>query len=108
MTAQDNNRLDGQSWKRAFGLFDMIYMLKSICWITGALILTLLPATAQATVEYLFYDTALPSSAVLAHNLQDDARNGVDLRVVPISRDEDGLHKITQVLASVSTKIDAL
>ncbi|MGB5687471.1 MAG: DUF4347 domain-containing protein, partial [Candidatus Electrothrix sp.] len=108
MTAQDNNRLDGQRWKRVFGLFDIIYMLKSICWITGALILTLLPTAAQATVEYLFYDTALPGSAVLAQNLQDDARNGVDLRVVPISRDEDGLHKITQVLASVSIKIDAL
>ncbi|MCI5148055.1 MAG: hypothetical protein D3916_01375, partial [Candidatus Electrothrix sp. MAN1_4] len=47
MKAQRINRLGGQKGTRAFGLFDfMDMMIKRICWITGALILSLLPVTA--------------------------------------------------------------
>ncbi|WP_446011511.1 SdrD B-like domain-containing protein [Candidatus Electrothrix sp.] len=70
MTAQDINRLDGQRWARVSWLFDfMDMMMKKICWITGALILSLLPVAAQADNP----DGELRIEIISAYNLVVDS-----------------------------------
>ncbi|MCI5135800.1 MAG: hypothetical protein D3920_12175, partial [Candidatus Electrothrix sp. AW2] len=72
MTAQKNNRLGGQRQKRDFWLFNFMKIMKKVRWVVGALILALLPVTAQAanpdgTLGYLRIDV------IAAHNLVVDS-----------------------------------
>ena len=95
--SEPNNRA-GQGGMKKF--------IRLIISIFSAIIM--LPGAARAAVEYLVVDTSLPGSAGLIRSLQADTRNKDELRIIPVGADENGIEKITRVLASAPTKVDAI
>ncbi|MCI5163762.1 MAG: DUF4347 domain-containing protein, partial [Candidatus Electrothrix sp. AX5] len=58
--------------------------------------------------EYFFIDTNLSDYAELVRSVQSGVADDVDFLIIPVRADEDGIAKITRVLAASPVKIDTL